>query len=80
MFVPLATQDTLVPALGLFGAQLLVSLSKRFLYSCRALGAHDILVVEADLGSEDGCKHALSEHIDHYRTCKSATCLAHLVF
>ncbi|GAQ81435.1 hypothetical protein KFL_000800130 [Klebsormidium nitens] len=32
-----------------------------------ALGAHDVLVVDADLGNEDGCKDALSRTLGHYR-------------
>ncbi|GAQ85359.1 hypothetical protein KFL_002310150 [Klebsormidium nitens] len=31
-----------------------------------ALGAHDVMIVEADLGDEAGCKLALSKTLEHY--------------
>lgn len=36
----------------------------------RALGAHDVTIVEADLGDEDGCKLALSKTLEHYNKCE----------
>lgn len=33
----------------------------------RALGAHDVIVVEADLGNEDGVKLAVSKTMEHYK-------------